>query len=405
MKILIVTQYFWPENFRINDLALALTERGHEIVVLTGQPNYPQGKFYPGYSFFSRRIEFLEKIKIYRSPMIPRGRSGSTRLFLNYLSFAFFNSLRGFLVKETFDRILVYEPSPITVGIPAIFMKWLKKAPIFFWVQDLWPQSVIAAGGVTNKWIVDVLDGVTRWIYKKSDKILVQSEAFREVIEKQGVSSNKIVFYPNSVESLFNVLPPKIDTLNKLPAGFKILFAGNIGESQDFETIIEAARLVSLKTNVVQWVILGDGRKFSYVQQRIKELGLQDQFHLLGAFSLEMMPDFYACADCLLVSLKREPIFSLTIPSKIQSYLASGKPILASLDGEGARVVQEAKAGLTVEAENPIGLAAKVLEFYELSEFERVQMGANARNYFEKNFEREFLVTQLEKIFRGEFTD
>nr|WP_305121156.1 glycosyltransferase family 4 protein [Pedobacter xinjiangensis] len=183
------------------------------------------------------------------------------------------------------------------------------------------------------------------------------------------------------------------------------MFAGNIGESQDFETIIEAARLVSLKTNVVQWVILGDGRKFSYVQQRIKELGLQDQFHLLGAFSLEMMPDFYACADCLLVSLKREPIFSLTIPSKIQSYLASGKPILASLDGEGARVVQEAKAGLTVEAENPIGLAAKVLEFYELSEFERVQMGANARNYFEKNFEREFLVTQLEKIFRGEFTD
>ncbi|NQX55199.1 glycosyltransferase family 4 protein [Pedobacter panaciterrae] len=399
MKILIVTQYFWPENFRINDLALALIERGHDVEVLTGKPNYPQGKFYDSYSFFSKGLEIWNGVKIHRSPLIPRGNSGGLRLMLNYLSFAFFSIIRSFSIGGDFDKILVYEPSPITVGIPAIFMKRRKKANIYFWVQDLWPQSVSAAGGITNKYIIKLLDKITQWIYKASDKVLIQSEAFREIINKQGVEDKKILFYPNSVESIFQVTSPKTEFLSLMPKGFNIMFAGNIGESQDFETIIEAAKIVKSVNPEIKWVILGDGRKKSYVEDKIKEFGLEGNLYLLGSFPVNQMPYFYACADCLLVSLKRDYIFSLTIPSKIQSYLACGKPILASLDGEGGRIITEAKAGLVVESENPTELATRAIDFYNMSKTDIDQMGVNARNYFDVNFERELLVDRLEQIF------
>jgi glycosyltransferase involved in cell wall biosynthesis len=401
MKILIVTQYFWPENFRINDLSVALTERGHEVTVLTGKPNYPKGEFYPNYSFFSRNYEVWNNVRVFRSPLMPRGKAGGLRLMINYLSFAFFNSIRGLFVAGDFDKILVYEPSPVTVGFPAILMKWRKKVPVFFWVQDLWPHSVAAAGGLNHEVVLNILEKVTRWIYKKSDKILIQSEAFRDIIEGQGVPKEKIIFYPNSVEELFRVSEPKPEISSLLPEGFKIMFAGNIGESQDFETIIETAAIVASKNPAIKWVILGDGRKRNYVSERIRELGLQDKFHLLGSYPVEMMPEFYACADCLFVSLKRDYIFSLTIPSKIQSYLACGKPVLASLDGEGGRVVKEARAGMVVEAEKPAKLAAAALEFYDLPQSEREQMGRNARKYFDDNFERELLVNRLEEIFNN----
>jgi glycosyltransferase involved in cell wall biosynthesis len=399
MKLLIVTQYFWPENFRINDLALALAERGHHVEVLTGKPNYPTGKFIEGYSFLGKRSEVWNNITIHRAPLISRGRAGGIRLMLNYISFAFFSSIRAFSIKGSFDKILVYEPSPITVGIPAIVMKWRKKADVYFWVQDLWPQSVSAAGGINNDTVLILLDKVTRWIYKKSDKILIQSEGFRKILHKQGVNDNKILYYPNSVESLFQVRLPKTEILNKLPMGFKIMFAGNIGESQDFETIVETAKIIKAINPEIKWVILGDGRKKSFVEEKIEEFQLEKQVFLLGSYPVQSMPDFFACADCLLVSLKRDDIFSVTIPSKIQSYLACGKPILASLDGEGGRIVEEAGAGLVSEAESPQQLAEQVLNLFGKSKEDREVMGIKARNYFEANFERELLTSRLEKIF------
>lgn len=402
MRILIITQYFWPENFRINDLALGLAERGHYVEILTGKPNYPVGKFYDKYSFFSKRTEIWNGIKIHRAPLIPRGAASGFRLMLNYLSFAFMASIRGISIAGDFDRILVYQPSPVTVGIPAIVMKVLKKARVYLWVQDLWPQSVTAAGGVNNKFIIGTLDKLTRWIYRKSDRILVQSEAFRELILKQDVDNAKILFFPNSVEELFKKLEPKDEFLQKIPLGFKIIFAGNIGESQDFETIVETARVLAAQQPEIKWIILGDGRKKTYVEAKIKEFGLESTIFLLGSFPVSQMPDFYACGDCLLVSLKRDYIFSLTIPSKIQSYLACGKPILASIDGEGGRIVNEAKAGVVIPAECPVQLAQGVLDLYNLTDLERKKMGINARNYFEDNFERELLLDRLEAIFDNE---
>ncbi|WP_316746897.1 glycosyltransferase family 4 protein [Pedobacter gandavensis] len=398
MKILVVTQYFWPESFRINDLCIGLHERGHEVVVLTGKPNYPKGHFYDDYSFLNKRQERWNGIKIYRSPLIPRGNGGGIRLFINYLSFALFASLKVLFIKGKYDKIFVYEPSPITVGIPAIVAKFKFNAPIYFWVQDLWPESLIAGGGLNNTVIIRVFNSITKFIYKHSKVILVQSEAFRTYINNQGVINDKIVYYPNSTEAFYKVMK-KDEVFDKLlPEGFKIMFAGNIGEAQDFETLLLAAKILKDKNVPVKWVILGDGRMKKHVENQIQELGLKSVFILLGSYPAEDMPRFFSCVDGLIVSLKKNYIFSLTIPSKVQSYLACGKPLIASLDGEGARIIKEAQAGIVAPSEDFESLAKAIEFLYFLSDDKRLSMGNSAREYFEKEFERETLIDKLEVI-------
>ena len=399
MKILIITQYFWPESFKINDIAIALIERGHQVSVLTGKPNYPEGKFYKGYTYFDKNFEVWNNIKIYRSLMTPRGNGKGILLFLNYVTFAVFSSIRLFFINERIDKIFVFEPSPITVGIPAVVCKFKFKAPIYFWVQDLWPESLTSAGGVKNKYILSFFSRLTKFIYSHSFKILVQSRAFIPYIINQNVSSGKLIYYPNSTESYFRKKHVSTDFLSRFPDGFKLIFAGNLGEAQSFDTIIAAIKILVKEGINVQLIILGNGRMREYIQKKVIELGLDNNIHLWGSFESNLMPDFFSCADAMLVSLKKDLIFSLTIPSKIQSYLACGKPIIASLDGEGARIVEEAKAGFTSKSEDVIGLKDAIKKMYLLSPEEQIEFGDNARRYFEKEFEREMLVDKLEAIF------
>lgn len=398
MRILILTQYFWPESFRINDLALALKERGHEVTIFTGKPNYPKGKFSEGYTFFNKRSEYWNDIKVYRAPIIPRGRGKGIQLFINYISFAIFASIRILFIRNRFDRIFVYEPSPITIGIPGIVAKYKFKAPMYFWVQDLWPESISAAGGVKNKTVLSILNWLTQFIYKHSIKVLVQSKAFIPYILNQDIEESKLVYYPNSTENFYKELNPDLELLKSLPQGKKIMFAGNIGESQSFETLLNAALILKKENIMVQWLILGEGRMKEFVEQKVKELGLQDTFHLLGAYPSTHMPKYFSCSDALLVSLKKDPIFAYTIPSKIQSYLACGKPILTSLDGEGSRIIEEANAGFTSPSEDPTALAAIIKKFFALTLDEQRVLGKNARTYFNNEFEREMLVNKLEDL-------
>ena len=404
MRILIITQYFWPESFRINDICLGLKERGYEIVVLTGKPNYPTGKFYEGYSFNSSDKETWNGIEIYRSRLIPRGEGGGVLLFLNYISFAFFASLKVFFINRKFDRIFVYEPSPITVGIPAIVAKIKFKSPIYFWVQDLWPESISAAGGVKNKFVISILDSITQFIYKQSKIILVQSLAFKPYINAQNVGMEKIVYFPNSTESYYQIQAKNPKYKNRIPSGFNLIFAGNIGEAQSFDTLLEAAFLLKKENIPINWIILGDGRAKEYVKRKISDLYLESNFILLGSFPSTEMPYFFSCADALLVSLKKDKIFSFTIPAKVQSYLACGKPIIGSLDGEGARIIIEANAGFSAQSENYIALADCVRKMYNLSDEERMLFARNARNYFEQEFEREMLLDKLESILDNDLT-
>ena len=398
MKILIVTQYFWPENFKINDIALGLKENGHKVEILTCKPNYPSGNFIEGYTFFNKRVEFWNNIKIHRSGVIPRGKGKGLQLFLNYISFAILGSIRALFIRSKFDRIIVFEPSPITVGIPAIFAKYIFKAPIYFWVQDLWPASINAGGGINNKVIIKIFDCLTRIIYNHSKKILVQSKAFIPYILNQKIDLKKIVYYPNTTENFYQIKQPNPKLLSSLPNGFKILFAGNIGESQSFDTLLSTAKMLKQENKLVYWLILGDGRMKDYVKTKIIEFGLEDNFLLLGTYSSDIMPDYFSCADVLIVSLKKNPIFSLTIPSKIQSYLACGKPIIASLDGEGARIIKEAKAGFISDAEDTFALKDSINNAMALSRSELLQLGINARYYFENEFERSHLIYRLELI-------
>lgn len=400
MRVLIVSQFFWPENFKINDVAKGLKERGHEVSVLTGIPNYPKGKFYKGYSFFKMKQEDYEGITIYRSSVIPRGSGSSIKLFLNYFSLALFASIRILFVRKKFDRILVFEASPITIGIPAIIAKYKFKAPIYFWVQDLWPESITAAGGVSNKTIISLVDKLTRFIYRNSKMILVQSKAFIPYIKNQGISSEKIVYLPNSTESFYKKVNDNNKFIDLIPEdGPVLMFAGNIGEAQGFDTIIKAAKYLDENDLKINWVILGDGRQKKSIINRIETLGIQDRFFFLGSYPGKDMPHFFIHADALLVTLKKNLIFSYTIPSKIQSYLACSKPIIASLDGEGGRVILEAECGLVSPSEDFMSFSKSIITFLKLSYDKREVMGKNARLYFETEFDREKQLDNIINIF------
>lgn len=401
MKILIVSQYFWPESFKINDLAIGIKERGHEVAIFTGKPNYPKGKFYEGYSFWKKADEHWQDIKIYRSNLLPRGGGGGLRLMMNYFSFVFFASLKAFFQKGKFDVILVYEPSPITVGIPAVALSKKLNVPIYFWVQDLWPESLSAAGQINNKLVLNSANAITKWIYKHSKKVLMQSEAFTDYIINQGVPLEKLIYYPNSTESYFKPVTPSPEIKNLLPQdSFIVLFAGNIGECQDFETTVEAARLVIDKEKKIHFVILGDGRKKKFVEEEVKKHNLQKNFHLLGSFPSHTMPEFFACADALLVTLGDDRIFDLTIPSKVQSYLACGKAIIGSLNGEGAKVIETAKAGVVAPSGQAEKLADKIIELFNTDPETLAEMGKNGRRFFDNNFERELLLDRLLDILK-----
>lgn len=398
MKVLIISQYFWPEQFRINDLAINLKERGHEVAVLTGMPNYPQGQMFDGYQWWRKRHDEFDGIPVYRVPLFVRREGRGRQLILNYFSFVLFGCLFApwYFRKQSFDVVFVFEPSPFTVGIPAMLMRRIKKAPMLFWVQDLWPESLKAAGAVKSPAILQMVSKMVRWIYRRCDRVLVQSEAFIEPAVRAGALQERTLYYPNWAESFYRPLPASDIQGVTLPEGFKIMFAGNLGEAQSLETIVAAADMLKDEADI-HWVMIGDGRRRDWMQEEVKRLGLGDQVHFPGSFAAKAMPDFFAHADALLVTLKSDEVFAQTIPSKVQSYMACGRPIMAALNGEGARIIREAGAGLAVAAGDSEGLAEAVREMYRMPETERQAMGKKGRGYYDVYFERDMLIAQLEQ--------
>ena len=399
MRILVISQYFYPENFRINDLCYGLKEKGHNVAVLTGKPNYPNGQFYKGYGFFKKRIEVINGITIYRSNLIPRGKGSGFRLFVNYLSFVFFGLFRLFFIKEKFDKIFVYAPSPITVGYLGAFASFLFRAKPYLWVHDLWPESVKDAGGINNKFVLGLVNLMTKSIYYFYNTILVQSPRFKDYLVNQGVNEKKILFYPYYAESFYKVIEPN-QKINKIfSKRLNIVFAGNIGVAQSFDTIINAVEIVSKKIDNFTVIVLGDGRDKKRILDKINSLNLNSHFKFLGSFPPEKMSEFFASADALLVTLKKTKIFSMTIPGKLQSYLACGRPIIGSIDGIGAEIIKESSCGLVTPSEDYNGLAESIINFYNSTEENRVKFGINARKYFEKEFARDKLLLKLIDIF------
>ncbi len=472
------------------DVCQGLREKGHEVTVLTGIPNYPEGKFYKGYGIFHPLKEVHYGIEIVRIPLIPRRRGKGMQLMLNYLSFAVLATiLAPFVCRGSYDIIFTYQLSPVTMSLPAIFLKRLKKAPLIHYVLDLWPESMAAAGGTGEGGTYGLMGKVVSFIYKRCDLILTSSRGFIQMIISRGADPEKVEYWPQWAEDIFavndscteieagmfvrakvtekivtektaietkaktteikaktietketatnieeiatnieeiaiNTEETAIETKEKTietketaidiekpvagelkthelpemkPDDFKIVFAGNIGEAQGFGTLLEAAELLKKeKGRSIQWIILGDGRLKSWVELEVNKRGLMDVFHLMGRKPVEEMPYYYGLASALLVSLKNEELFSLTLPAKVQSYLASGKPVIAALNGEGARIVTDADAGFACRGENAAELAKLISDMSRMPLEELVEMGKRGRAYFDKNFSRRILLDKLD---------
>lgn len=397
MRLLVVSQYFWPENFRINDLAAELVRRGHQVTVLTGVPNYPDGVVFPQFREKPDHYSQYEGAEIIRVPMMPRGR-GAVRLMLNYLSFALSASIVGpwKLRGQRFDAIFTCQLSPVTVGLPAIALRAIKRAPMAFWILDLWPETLQAIGVVRSPVALRAVGKLIEFIYKRCDVILAQSKSFIPQIRKYADQSSRIEYFPSWAEQLFGARDAALAEEIPLKAGsFNVMFAGNIGEAQDFPAILAAAELLKPHAHI-RWLIVGDGRAAAWVADEIKRRDLQDCVLMLGRYPIERMPSFFKHADALLVSLKDEPIFSLTIPGKLQSYLAAGIPVIAMLNGEGSEVVRKSNAGLTCSAGDHEGLAEAVLKLSEMPEGDRGLMGENGLSVTARDFDRSKLIEQLE---------
>lgn len=398
MNVLIVSQFFWPESFRINDIANWLANRGYKVTVLTGKPNYPAGKYYPGYHFLNKAKERYGLVEIIRCPIIPRGKT-KILLTLNYLSFAVFGTLFGLFYCNKPDVIFVFQTSPITAGLPAIFIKKIKKVPVLFWVQDLWPETLIAMNIIRTKFVITLVKKLVAFIYRNCNQILTTSLGYFPSIKNFNISEDQLHYLPQTAEDFYRPLnlPPNSKEEQLLPPGFRIIFSGNIGTAQSIETILNAANLLRNCTEI-KWIFLGDGSKRDWLVREIKRKNLANTVFWLGSYPASDMPKFFSLANLLLVTLKKDPVFSVTIPAKIQSYLACGKPILAALEGEAKRIVEEAEAGYVANCDQPEDLARLAIKMKNLGHEGLLQLGKNARAFFEKNYERQTLMKQLEKL-------
>jgi glycosyltransferase involved in cell wall biosynthesis len=393
-RVLILTNHFYPENFRVNDIAFELAGKNFEVTVLTGIPDYPQGKFYKGYGYFNKRKEQIKGVKVIRVPLIPRGKDNLFMLSLNYLSYTFFLLIWSFLLAlfKRFDLVFVHHTSPVFLGLSAVLVKKMQGIKLYFWNLDLWPESVTETTGFNVSFIIKGLEKIVRFIYRNSDKILISSRAFEQSVVSKGVDESRIIYFPNWAEDVFlkNEFTPVHLTDYKIASdSLKIMFAGNIGAAQDMEGVMSAIEIASKGDNPISWLFVGEGRKLDWMKSRARELNLDQSVFFIGQHPVDLMPSYFRIADVMLISLKNEKIFSLTAPAKIQAYMASSKPILAMISGEGAKIINEAKCGLVSDAGESSSLALNAIKFAQMKVKDREEFGKNGYKYYQEFFSKE----------------
>lgn len=395
MRILVVSQYFWPENFRINDLCSEMVSKGHSVTVLTGEPNYPSGIKDGDYLKDKQKYNEFKGCNIVRVPLVARSE-GKVRLILNYISYFLFASTVGLwrVRKKKFDVVFVCQLSPVTSAIPAILYKKLYGTPVVMWVLDLWPDSLKAVGVVKSEKVLSIINRLVRFIYNNCDLILGQSKSFVTEIRNNS-SGIKVDYFPSWAEGVFD----NKDAINSVNLSdgntFDVLFAGNVGEAQDFPNLVNAIKILKKKSAQVKIHVLGDGRYLETLKEQIIQNDLVDYIKLWGRFPLDDMPKFFSSADALFVSLKNSPTFSMTIPGKVQSYMMAEKPILASLSGDGSDVILQSSCGLVSAPGDYQSLANNFESMMNCSAKELEIMGNNGKEYADKHFNRSLLLANL----------
>lgn len=386
-KIIIITNYFYPENFKINDIAFDLAVKGNDVTVLTGIPNYPGGKFYSGYGFLKKNIEKLNNVNIIRVPQIPRGNGSKFRLALNYISYLIFLTIYSFYISITkkFDLIFVHHVSPIFIAIPAILIKRIQKIKIIFWNLDLWPEAVThyISSSILKKIVSYILNKIVKFIYKNIDVLLVSSHSFKKHANLMGYKKN-IILFPNWAEDIFL----KKITENKSNKYFNIMFAGNIGEGQDIENLFNAIKETVSSDKMIRWLIVGDGRMFNWLKLKVKQYKFKKNVILYGSQPLNLMPKFYSKADAMVITLTKGSAYTKTIPAKLQSYMAFKKPILGMIDGEAAKIIDDSECGYCVNSGDYELFSKYIIKMKSIKKSDLKKMGFNASKYYLKFFSK-----------------
>lgn len=408
MKILFVCQYFYPEVFRGNDIAFHWAEEGHDVHVVCGVPNYPDGVFHKGYGWFRKHHEtfvqdahglkeFKGCLRVTRLPIIPRGNN-KVKLMLNYFSYLIvaWVYMLFHAMFHKYDRVFVQQLSPVMMSAPGVLYKKLRHAPLYTWVLDLWPESLTAAGGINNKYVLAFFRHYVKSEYKHSDIILISSRSFENSILEYGNYKDKIVYYPQWSDGNDGAIVEP-ENAPSVPDGFKLMFAGAVGEAHGFECTMQAA-LLTKEHKDIKWIIVGDGRKLDWVKQFVKDNGLEETVYTLGRFPSDTMPWFFKQADVMLVTLNDDPLFKLYAPAKISSYMAAAKPIIAVLNGEGAEVIKEADCGWALPAGDAEGFAKLAIELSHKNKEKLAIKGENASVYYNEHFVKKKCLKKLDAL-------
>lgn len=392
--ILVISQYFYPEQFRINDMCCEWVKRGYKVTVLTGIPNYPQGKFYEGYGLNKKRREIWNGIEIFRIPLIPRGHS-SLGLVLNYFSFPVSGWFWNLFNKIKADYVFMFETSPMTQCKIGCWYAKKHKVPLYLYVQDLWPENVEIITGIHNPIVIQPIQRMVDKIYQMCTDIFVTSPSFKKIICERNVPKDKVHYWPQYAEEFY--VPSENANISKIPndGSFKIIFTGNIGYAQGLQILPQTAKVLSGLN--IKFVMVGEGRYLGELKKKIEENNVADKFLMIPRQPAERIPELLAACDVAFLSFQDEKLWTMTIPAKLQSYLACGMPVIASAAGETKRIIEEAKCGIC----STIGDAeelAKAIE--EIMKMDLAEMKKNSRKYFENNFSKQILMDKIDKYFR-----
>lgn len=403
MRILILTQYYYPETFKSTDIGEELVKRGHHVDALVGIPNYPEGEYYKGYGVFARRHENVNGVNVYRCFQTPRGKNATAiGLSFNYLTFVISATLWVifyFAWKKRYDAIITHEPSPITQIIPAIILSKLRNIPVYSWILDIWPDSLVSAiGEKKSKYVKSILACITEWIYENSQLILVSSKGMMNLVNRNHDYSNKLVYFPNWCD---DILAMPIEKTVKLPSGFKIMMAGNLNSGIGVESVIElVAKLRDLEN--VCFVFVGGGAKEKELKDKFERLELKNVV-MTGRLPFSQMPALYSQADAMLISLLKTnlPHLQATVPARLQSYMAAGKPILGMIDGCSREIINNGDCGFASHAGDSDVLADYIRNIIVNNPESFKLKGENSRNFYEKYYQKNNCISNLEFYLKG----
>lgn len=397
--ILVISQYFYPEQFRINDICVAWIQRGYKVTVVTGIPNYPEGKYYSGYGLFKKNRENFNGVDIIRLPIFSRG-SSSIRLVLNYLSFVVSGFIWKLFTSIHANYVFIFEVSPMTQALPGVWFAKKRNIPCYLYVQDLWPENVEIVTGIKNTMILNLIGKMVDYIYCRCNKIFTTSQSFIESIHKRGVELNKLEYWPQFAEDFYRPLEKEKNELIGPDDVFNVIFTGNIGTAQGLDILPKAMEIIKKSSSIkVRFNIVGDGRFKDKFVELVKEKQLENYFNFIPRLPSKEIPKLMAACDVAFISLADSPLFSKTIPAKLQSYMASGLPIIAVATGETENIIKSSNSGLCSEPNNPQKLADNMITLSEMGKKEIEAFGINARHYYEKNFDKKILLDRMDYFF------